>query len=181
MEDFLKNIEDFRNKHKDFFDKPLSEKRAILETNGRYLFTIKSNDKYNSPRMVFKLFDFWVIEHQSPMKREFYFTNISPEFKYNKKKRNIKIFQYSSLFVLFVILPLLDHYKVFSNLYFLLNDSSIFKDFGITFLIICKILYIICFINIYFVLVVFIIFGTPMFLIDKIKDIMKKNRNRQGL
>ena len=48
-DDFYKNIEEFGKSHKDFFDKPLSEKRALLETQGKYRMTIKSKNKYEAP------------------------------------------------------------------------------------------------------------------------------------
>jgi hypothetical protein len=75
-DDYLKNIEEFRKSHEDFFNKPLSEKRTILETHGKYLFTIKSKNKYESPIWVFKLFNFWVEEYHDFSGRHIHFSNV---------------------------------------------------------------------------------------------------------
>jgi hypothetical protein len=115
--ELISKLEKFKMKADEFNEKSIAEKFNLLCSDGKYLYSVKSDDYNHSPILVYSLFGFYVIEHHSSYLRRYISATASkPEFaqekyekelenKKKKRKKIIKTIEWSVFLILFVVLP----------------------------------------------------------------------------
>lgn len=197
--ELISTLERWKMTADEFNEKSIVEKFNLLCSDGKYLYSIKSDDYNHSPFLVYSLFGFFVIEHHSSYLRRYISATASkPEFaqekhekelenKKKKRKKIIKTIEWSVFIILFVVLPAYVLIRALGSNW--TNESDIENYIGTYFdhlfhfvghylILMMEFIYLLLFINFMLMVVV----GIPTFLFLFVKDlIIKEGKSKQWL